>query len=73
MFKNLGRVGYIIILVLILGAVYLSQQPFAGSYGEALWQKTADWVSSYLAPKISGEVTSGGASIFKAATDILKK
>lgn len=61
MFENFSRVGYITLIILILGVAFLSQQSYA-----------RDTVSK-MYPKISGAVANGGADIIKSATNILKK
>lgn len=71
MFENFGRTGYIIIISLILGTAFLSQQPYAIEYGskfylgalsqEKVYQvKLTDWVTSIFFKKANGEVTGGG-------------
>lgn len=64
----------IVVVILILLAVFLSQQPYFSKYGknlyfqikpqiEAYWTKTADWFKNNVYPRVSGEVEQRSAVI----------
>jgi len=64
----------IIAIVIVLGAVFLSQQAFSGGFGsmlisnatdqaKAYMAKGSDWAKSTIYPKISGEVQKRGEAI----------
>lgn len=68
MFENLGRASYIIIIIFILGAAFLSQQPYAKEYGKNIYseiivQKDVYWarLSNWMAPETQkdGSVAGG--------------
>lgn len=79
MFENLGRAGYIIILILIIGAAFLSQQQYAREYGKNIYsdiivQKDVYWarLSNWLAPGTQKDSSGTGvkeASGGEAAAD----
>jgi len=77
MFENFSRAGYIIIIIFILGATFLSQQPYAREYGKKLylgiavqkeiyWAKLSGWAvsnASGVYTKISGGLKGGGEPV----------
>lgn len=78
-----GFIKYIVIIIIILGIVFLSQQAYIRGFGKTLISAVADQGGAYLAkgsnwaafavlPKISGEVQSGGETI-TTATNQAKK
>lgn len=57
MFENFSRTGYVVIIVVILGVAYLSQQTYAREYGKKFylsalaqekvyWAKVSGWTAS---------------------------
>jgi len=69
-----GFVKYIVIVVVLLGAVFLSQQPFAREFGKNLlskvsgavsgyWAKGSNWATDKVYSKVNEEVEKRGEII----------
>jgi len=72
--KEKGSIKYIIIVVVILGAVFLSQQSYSREFGKNLlskasatvsgyWAKGSNWATDSVYSKVNGEVQKRGEII----------
>jgi hypothetical protein len=73
MFENIGRIGCIIFIFLIVVVAFFSQQPYARDYATTSWQKVASWTTSFGKPKTGGEESKGGGAMLKGVTNIFQK